>query len=96
MPTQTWKVELHEATTNDEFAKTRVAARSVDTFGVNGDGVDGAKVAARKWLTDRGHTVRAINVSADKEKPRTLIAYVVSGSVAAAQNKNALARKVGR
>lgn len=94
MPSETWKVEYHEATTNQEFAKTQIAAKMVDTFSVNGDGVDGAKKAARKWLEDRAHTIRAMNVSTTK--PRTLIAYVTPGSVAKAQAKNLAAVNAAR
>ncbi len=80
-----WKCKLHEARTQDDFVRNKVAADFVDVFGVPADGPDEAKRRALKWLLDRGHLVRAINVSASEE--RTLIAYVGAGSVQATKNR---------
>jgi hypothetical protein len=82
-----WKCKLHEARTQADYLKAKVAADFVDVFGVEADGSDEAKRKAFKWLLDRGHAVRAINVSATEE--RTLVAYVGAGSVRAARNRGA-------
>lgn len=78
---KTWMVELFEATPPVEFQKTQKAATRVEQFGVDAFNSDDAKVAAREWLTHRGHRVRTVSVSADPSKPRTLIAYVHAGSL---------------
>lgn len=84
MPTiPTWKVQLYEAQSQADFAKNRVAAKPVEVFSVQADGPDAAKRAAAKWLTDRHHTLRSINVAAKEE--RMLFAYVAAGSVARAR-----------
>jgi len=85
MGPQTWTVQLFEARTSVEFTKTKKAADAIETFGVSASGPSGAQAAARAWLKARGHQVRSVNVSADKDKPRTLIVYVRAGSSAASR-----------
>lgn len=82
---QTWTVKLFEARTGAEFLKTKIAADSVEQFGVSASNSDGAKRAAREWLKTRGHRVRAVSVSAAKGDVRVLIAYVSAGSSAEAR-----------
>lgn len=91
MAKQAWKVRLFEARTQDAFRATQTAADFVEVFGVHADGSDAAKRDAKAWLESRGHTVRAISVSAKDE--RTLVAYVMAGSVQAAKEKAAGAAK---
>ncbi len=83
MDKQLWTVKLHEARTSVEFAKTKIAADFIEQFSVPAANGDQAKTAARAWLTERGHKVRALNVSAAKGDVRVLIAYVSAGSRAA-------------
>lgn len=80
MPQTSWQVVLHEARTQDDFLKSKVAADKVDSFAVIANNSQVARKRAETWLRDRGHTIRAINVSATEDK--TLIAYVSNGSVA--------------
>lgn len=85
-----WKVILHEATSRSDVQRGEKAAKEAERFSVQGDGPDGAKISARRWLEGKGFTpqmIRAINVSAAKDQPFTLIAYVASGAVAAAKLK---------
>ena len=65
-PTQ-WKVLLFVAHPPPK------AAEHVDNFGVQAQGPDKAKAAAKKWLVEHGYTIRAISVSTT---PATLVAYV--------------------
>lgn len=67
----------------------KVAADFVEVFGVPADGPDEAKRAALQWLLDRGYAVRSVNVAANEE--RTLVAYVVAGSVQAVKNLSRVA-----
>lgn len=86
-----WKVILHEATPRADVNRGAKAAAEVERFSVQGDGPDGAKREARKWLGEKGYTsqmIRAVNVSAAKDQPNTLIAYVTSGAVSAAKLKS--------
>lgn len=83
-----WKVILHEAPT---AALRKDGAKEVDRFSVQGDGIDGARRSARKWLVDKGYderSIRSINASASQNQPMTLIAYVAPGAPAAAKLKS--------
>jgi hypothetical protein len=76
MATMAWKVKLFKARSQVDFASSGIAADFVEVFGVQADGPDNAKSAARQWLAVRGHFVRSVNVSAADE--RTLVVYVAA------------------
>ena len=63
-----WKVLLHLPRAADATAYDYA-----DTFGVQSSSIDGAKDAAKAWLTDHGFVVRSVSFSATKKDE--LIAY---------------------
>jgi hypothetical protein len=80
MPNTDWQVILHEARTQDEFLRSKIAADKIDGFAVQASHAQQAKAAARTWLESRGHVVRSLNVLATEAN--TLVAYVAAGSAA--------------
>jgi hypothetical protein len=73
MPSTTWQVKLYEVF---EDQRPNEKPRELSPFGVQGANAEKAKAAARKWLTDKKHTIRSLSVMAPVTA-RQLVAIVM-------------------
>jgi hypothetical protein len=73
MASQLYKITICEVSDEAMASRTGKAASLVDTLGVEADGIDRAKVAAKKVLRDKGYELRSVNFTSERE----MVAYVL-------------------
>jgi hypothetical protein len=79
MAMRSYKITICEVLPDVEALRSGKSASQVDTLGVQADGIDPARLAARKALRDRGYVVRSVNFTS----PTEMVAYVVKPAATA-------------